>query len=93
MGAAITLANLITLFEENGEKSPNFKPLAQHLAKIANVPVRNVGTWAGNLMLAHDHKDFPSDVFLLLASSQAVLTIRTYVGMYMHVHVHNYACA
>lgn len=77
VGAAISLVNLITSLQANAGKSSNFAPLAEHLLKIANVPVRNMGTWAGNIMLAYAHQDFPSDVFLLLAASQAVLTIGT----------------
>lgn len=75
MGAGITLAKVIALFQLNADKSPSFSDLAKHVSKIANMPVRNVGTWAGNIMLAYNHQDFPSDVFLLLAASQAVLTI------------------
>lgn len=59
----------------NAKKSPNFMPMAQHLLKIANVPVRNRGTWAGNVMMARTHQDFPSDVFLLLSASDATLTL------------------
>ena len=66
-GAAISLSNLIGLLHENGSKSSSFEQLASHLSRIANVPVRNVGTWAGNLMLTHDNDNFPSDVFTMMA--------------------------
>jgi len=33
------------------------------------------GTWSGNLMLKHAHRDFPSDVFLLLETVGAKLNI------------------
>ena len=75
VGSAVSLKKLIDLLQTNTNKSPNFLPFAKHIQKVANVPVRNIGTWAGNLMLAHDHKDFPSDLLLLLAASQANLTI------------------
>ena len=77
VGAIVSLANFISLLQTNIEKSAHFMPVAKHLLKIANVPVRNVGTWAGNLMMAHSHQDFASDVFLLLAASKATLTIGT----------------
>lgn len=77
VGAAVSITNLISLLQTNAKKSPNFVPLAQHLQKIANVPVRNRGTWAGNMMMACRYQDFPSDVFLLLAASKATLTIGT----------------
>ena len=70
-----TLAKLIDLLQSNSTKSPSFSDMAKHISKIANTPVRNVATWAGNVMLAYHHQDFPSDIFLLLAASQAVLTI------------------
>ena len=71
----LTLAKLIDLLQSNSTKSPSFSDMANHISKIANTPVRNVATWAGNVMLAYHHQDFPSDIFLLLAASQAVLTI------------------
>lgn len=74
VGAAVSIADLITALQTNADKSPNFMPLAEHLQKIANTPVRNRGTWAGNVMMAYYNQDFPSDVFLLLAASQATLT-------------------
>ena len=71
----LTLAKLIDLLQSNSTKSPSFSDMAKHISKIANTPVRNVATWAGNVMLAYHHQDFPSDIFLLLAASQAILTI------------------
>ena len=77
VGAAVSLADLITALQTNASKSPSFMPLAGHLLKIANTPVRNRGTWAGNIMMAYYHDDFPSDVFLLLAASNVTLTTGT----------------
>ena len=75
VGAATSLTNLITLLRTNAKKSPTFLPIADHLSKVANVPVRNLGTWTGNVMLAYIHEDFPSDVFTVLSAAQAVLTV------------------
>ena len=75
MGAAVSLSNLIGLLQANKDKSSSFEHLANHLSKIANVPVRNVGTWPGNLMLTHNHDNFPSDVFTMLAGAGATITI------------------
>ena len=55
--------------------TPSFKVLSQHLLQVANVPVRNVGTWAGNIMMVHEHNNFPSDVFTTLAGLGATVTI------------------
>lgn len=49
--------------------------LAQHVDLIANVPVRNIGSIAGNLMIKHAHNEFPSDIFLILET----------VGTEMHI--------
>ncbi|XP_037080516.1 xanthine dehydrogenase-like [Pollicipes pollicipes] len=49
--------------------------MARHLLLVANTPVRNAGTWAGNLMIKYHHREFPSDVFLLLAAAKAKLKI------------------
>lgn len=75
VGACVTINALANILEDNATNSSTFHHMAQHLLKIASVPVRNVGTWAGNLMLAHDHTNFPSDVFVVLAGVGAILTI------------------
>lgn len=49
--------------------------LAHHIDLIASVPVRNIGTIAGNLMIKHQHHDFPSDVFLILQTAGARIHI------------------
>ena len=95
VGAAVSLTNLITLLQTNAAKSPNFAPVADHLLKIANVPVRNLGTWAGNVMMACAHEDFPSDVLLLLTASQATVTtgnnVLHFVNQLTCVHI-NFVC-
>ncbi|CAB4037272.1 xanthine dehydrogenase oxidase-like, partial [Paramuricea clavata] len=42
---------------------------------IANVPVRNIGCWAGNLMLIHKHRDFPSDMFTIMCAVGTTIMI------------------
>ncbi|XP_063364928.1 uncharacterized protein LOC134653488 [Cydia amplana] len=46
-----------------------------HLDLVAHVPVRNIGTIGGNLALKAAHHAFPSDVFLLLETVEASVTI------------------
>jgi xanthine dehydrogenase/oxidase len=40
----------------------SYTAIANHIQHIANWQVRNVASWAGNLMMKHDHPDFPSDL-------------------------------
>ncbi|XP_063928230.1 uncharacterized protein LOC135141244 [Zophobas morio] len=78
LGANITLSNTIEVFQNIAKTYPNFSYLnqmADHIDLIANVPVRNRATLAGNLMIKHDHNEFPSDVFLLLETVGALLTV------------------
>ncbi|XP_032686991.1 indole-3-acetaldehyde oxidase-like isoform X2 [Odontomachus brunneus] len=49
--------------------------LAHHIDLIASVPVRNIGSIAGNLMIKHAHNDFPSDLFLILEAAGAQIHI------------------
>lgn len=74
-GSSITLAELITSLTQNASLSPSYSALAMHLKRIANVAVRSAGSWAGNLMLAHAHADFPSDVFTIMAGAGAVVQV------------------
>ena len=39
------------------------------------LPLFQVGSWGGNLMLTHDHDNFPSDVFTIMAAVGATLTL------------------
>ena len=75
VGAAVSLSNLIGQLRDNQSKSSSFEHMVNHLSKIANVPVRNVGTWSGNLMLTHHYDNFPSDVFTVMAGVGAKVTI------------------
>lgn len=47
----------------------HLRHLAHHIDLIASVPVRNIGSIAGNLMIKHAHNDFPSDLFLMLETA------------------------
>ncbi|XP_043603195.1 indole-3-acetaldehyde oxidase-like isoform X2 [Bombus pyrosoma] len=77
IGGNISLTVAMEAFEKYS-KEPNFEYL-QHLAKhidlIASVPVRNIGSVAGNLMIKHTHREFPSDLFLILETAGAQVHI------------------
>ncbi|KAJ8967053.1 hypothetical protein NQ317_000045 [Molorchus minor] len=78
LGGNIALNAAIAIFIRISKESSNFAYLAKvgnHINLVANLPVRNIGTIAGNLMLKHKHNDFPSDIFLLLETYEAVIFI------------------
>jgi xanthine dehydrogenase/oxidase len=77
-GSQLTLRKMIELFHDCSTNLPGFqylKVLADHFRKIANVGIRNSATWAGNLMLKHDHLEFPSDVFLCFETINAKINL------------------
>ncbi|XP_054263493.1 uncharacterized protein LOC128986901 isoform X2 [Macrosteles quadrilineatus] len=80
VGANTTLADAIKLFKAVAEENPGYfsytKVLAKHIEKVANTSVRNVGTIAGNLTIKHTWNAFPSDIFLILETVGALVSIR-----------------
>ncbi|XP_014098512.3 uncharacterized protein [Bactrocera oleae] len=66
LGANISLTEAMEIFEQAALK-PGFEycqQLREHFDLIANVPVRNTGTLAGNINLKKYYPEFPSDVFI-----------------------------
>ncbi|KAJ8676452.1 hypothetical protein QAD02_012239 [Eretmocerus hayati] len=77
LGGNITLSMAKKSFEMYS-KEPGFeylKRMAKHVDLVANVPVRNIGTIAGNLMMKNRNHEFPSDIFLILETAGAQLHI------------------
>jgi xanthine dehydrogenase/oxidase len=77
LGAELSLNKLIEVFDVFCQ-SVGFEYLSEisaHLRKIANVSVRNVATWAGNLMLKYKHLDFASDVFICFETIKASIKL------------------
>ncbi|XP_035690573.1 xanthine dehydrogenase-like isoform X4 [Branchiostoma floridae] len=75
VGSAVSLSAVVDLLRASSDRSPSYSVLADHLCKVANVSVRNVGSWAGNLMVKHAHPEFPSDVFTIMEAAGAKVTI------------------
>ncbi|KAF5284774.1 hypothetical protein FQA39_LY04499 [Lamprigera yunnana] len=78
LGANMTLNNVMNLFKSVSKENVKFaylEKLAFHLSLVASVPVRNVGTFAGNLFTKHKHNDFPSDIFVILETVGAQLKL------------------
>nr|XP_053649189.1 uncharacterized protein LOC128700182 isoform X1 [Cherax quadricarinatus]XP_053649190.1 uncharacterized protein LOC128700182 isoform X1 [Cherax quadricarinatus]XP_053649191.1 uncharacterized protein LOC128700182 isoform X1 [Cherax quadricarinatus]XP_053649192.1 uncharacterized protein LOC128700182 isoform X1 [Cherax quadricarinatus] len=78
MGANVSLSRVIEVFKHMAISYPGYqylKTFQSHWELVANVSVRNIGSWAGNLMLKHKHPEFPSDIFLTLLLANAQLTL------------------
>lgn len=78
IGANVSLSEMMIILSDASAKNINFghcMELVNHIDLIANVPVRNTGTIAGNLSIKNQHKEFPSDLFLILEAAGATLTI------------------
>ena len=93
LGGNVTITEAIAFFSRVGEAVPLWAALARHLGWIASVGIRNQATLAGNLMLKHAHHDFPSDVFLCLATVGAVLEIVDTTGASQQVTVEQFLTA
>jgi xanthine dehydrogenase iron-sulfur cluster and FAD-binding subunit A len=74
-GSAISMTDIKLDLERLVEHMPQakteaFRMIAKHLARVAGQHVRNVGSWAGGLILARD-RNFPSDLAVVLCAAGA----------------------
>ncbi|XP_058788820.1 xanthine dehydrogenase/oxidase-like [Phymastichus coffea] len=77
LGANVTLSMAKTAFEKYSNE-PGFEYLnrmAKHIDLVASIPIRNIGTIAGNLMIKNQYHEFPSDIFLILETAGAQIHI------------------
>lgn len=80
LGGNVTLTEAMEIFTKVAKKNKNFEYLREvvkHMDLIANIPVRNNGTLAGNLMIKNANKEFPSDLFLILETLSAKIVIKS----------------
>ena len=77
IGSEMSLNKLIEIFDtfSSFDGFQYLSVISSHIGKIANVSVRNVATWAGNLILKQNHLDFPSDVFICLETINASIKL------------------
>ncbi|KAK0047559.1 xanthine dehydrogenase 1, partial [Biomphalaria pfeifferi] len=81
LGANLTLTCLKSLFEQSTDQGlPYAKIFASHIKRVSSTGIRNIACWAGNLMLKHANRDFPSDICLLLETVDAKLSIASKNG-------------
>jgi len=91
VGAAESLQNVIdelqrVIAKKPKEKTRGFAAFRTHLLDVANLQVRNIGSIGGNVMMtraqAETDSPFPSDVYLVLETLGASITIasRDYDG-------------
>nr|XP_029717268.1 xanthine dehydrogenase 1-like [Aedes albopictus] len=77
VGANIRLTKFMKVLADASASNQQFyycKELIKHLELVAHPLVRNVGCIAGNLSLKNQHREFPSDISLLLEAVGAKLT-------------------
>lgn len=86
-GAAVTLSNVINVLTSASEQTPQLLPIVAHLKLVAHPQVRDVASWAGNVMVAKTHLEFPSDVCLLLTTLNARLVLVDASGARQEVDV------
>ncbi|XP_058053764.1 xanthine dehydrogenase/oxidase-like [Anopheles bellator] len=94
IGAGTSLTELMELMTSSAKNNPHFsylEHLVNHIDLIANVPVRNTGTIAGNLSIKNQHNEFPSDLYLILEAADAKLTILESEGKSVTVKPSEYA--
>ncbi|XP_026467617.1 xanthine dehydrogenase-like [Ctenocephalides felis] len=77
LGANLTISEAMSfLTEVSGmEEFKYVQEIVDHLDLVANVPVRNMGTLAGNLSIKHQHREFPSDLFVIFEAAGAFIKI------------------
>ncbi|XP_037034826.1 xanthine dehydrogenase-like [Bradysia coprophila] len=92
LGANMSLTETMEVLKKASCRSGfhYLKYFVDHIDLIANVPVRNVGTIAGNLSIKHQNVEFPSDLFLILETVGAKLKIAESATKYSTVSVAEY---
>ena len=78
LGGGVTLTEVMEIFTKLSNENKNFEYLSElvkHIDIIANVPVRNNGSLAGNYMIKNQQKGFPSDLFIIFEPLSVIVSI------------------
>ncbi|XP_052742235.1 uncharacterized protein LOC112057841 isoform X2 [Bicyclus anynana] len=84
LGSNVSLEDTMAIFKKSALSNDEFAyldGLAKHFDLIAQIPVRKLGSLAGNIMLKHRNNAYPSDVFLVFEAIGATITIRDRKGV------------
>ena len=96
-GSAVPINEMVESLQKAHAASPTttatFGEVARHALEIANNQVRNVGTWAGNLMIACKHTNFPSDLLTCFSAAGATLLVASAAAGKRTVSVVDFAAA
>jgi xanthine dehydrogenase/oxidase len=77
LGGGVTLTETMDILTK-ASAEPMFaytKEIVKHIDLVANVPVRNIGSLAGNLSIKNQHEEFPSDIFITFEAAGATITL------------------
>ncbi|XP_026741608.1 indole-3-acetaldehyde oxidase-like [Trichoplusia ni] len=83
LGANVSLQDCISIFTDAAKNKSEFAYLAEfakHFDLVAHIPVRTIGSIAGNLMYKRAVPTYQSDVFLLFECVGARVTVRNRRG-------------
>lgn len=78
LGGSVSLTEAMEVFEKAAKLKQEFeyvRHLIKHIDLIANVPVRNAGTLAGNIATKNAYKEFPSDLFVIFETVGAKVVV------------------
>ncbi|KAH9639141.1 hypothetical protein HF086_018209 [Spodoptera exigua] len=82
VGAGLNMTEFMDILKTSAEQD-NFSYLSKlydHVDLVAHIPLRNVATIAGNLMIKHSYNSYQSDLYLIFYTVGAQLTIVDYHG-------------
>ncbi|VVC98187.1 unnamed protein product [Leptidea sinapis] len=78
VGANTSIQDCITIFSNEAktrEQFQYFEQFVKHLELVAHIPVRKIGSLAGNMMIKHNDPTYQSDIFLLFEAVGATVTV------------------
>ena len=81
VGSAVSINEAVTHFKSILEMEPQryqyLKTVTDNLVFLASPAIRDMASLAGNLMIKHQHPNFPSDIFTMFEALGAKITVAT----------------